>query len=173
MDLLGAPADRRREREVIGLERKLEDVIAVQAAHVIVREAGCEIGAARGGVDGTEKRGDAGDRFVRVSSASQGSVETFRVAEVFEYEDAFWLVEVNDSRADVLRIERPDDFEVTRFEDDTFCAGLVLRETFESGTCLLDDPRTSVISPGAPDPVDVPVPGRLDGDGVACTDDSE
>jgi hypothetical protein len=98
-ELLGARTQSRRERELVRPKRQDEDVVAVQAAHPIVREARRETGIRGRGVDGAEAATQGREAGADVCPPRERGVEPLGMAEVLEDEDAFCLVEAQDLRA--------------------------------------------------------------------------
>ena len=80
LDLASAPRERRREGKVVRSVGEPEDVVAVQPAHPLVREAGGEVRTTRAAMHAPEEGGDCSGRSGDVGAARESRVEALGVA---------------------------------------------------------------------------------------------
>ena len=149
-------------------EWQREDVLAVQAAHLVVLEARGERRIARSRVDPAEEGAQHGRRRRRVGAARERVRERLGVAQILEHERHALRVEVVYARTHAIPIEGRHARVPARLALDPLGRDAVLGEFLERRARLLDDERALArVRAHAPDPVDVSVAGALDLRGFA------
>src|SRR5690606_28164271 len=98
-------------------KRQDEDVLAVEAAHRVVRKRRREVAVRRRRMDASEESPERGERCAELRAARECGIEPLRGTEVAEDEHAIGLDEAEDLGDDALDVDLARDLEVAVLED--------------------------------------------------------